>query len=178
MNSTNTLATSRERMKERMAEEAMVRARLRMIWALIIPLGIGGGLILVNGQQKTPASQQSAFDINNVTDVAVYQYSRCYGELNDAAIKFKISNRNKVSEVTREFVFPVNLGDVGTSPSAYVYLRDSAGHVAKGRVVLDWDYVVLGNNWDEFYPLTEAGKTVLKACLQKCGGRTVKADCD
>jgi hypothetical protein len=129
------------------------------------------------GKQETSMNKQclGAWDIQTSHAIAVYKYSKDYENISCDNIDFNISRKKKVEEVISSFKAPPFNGEgMGTIPNAYVYFIDTKGIVGKAKVVGNWEYLLIDNQWGKLYPLSERASEILQKYIQAPSLATAK----
>jgi hypothetical protein len=107
----------------------------------------------------------SPHDLGSSVAVAVYRYAYAYTDLSPAAIEFSITSAPDVASVVGgvDMTHSIDGSTLGTEPNAYVYVKNGSGAIHQYRVVLDWSYLLDGENWKTLHPISAAAATTLRA---------------
>lgn len=123
-----------------------------------------------NKAAKKPTSL--VFECRKTKEIAVYNYTPEYDNLmtpdKQKTIKFSIVDRSEVALLKDTFEYvPIEGSELGTIPNAVVYLKDSNQILQRGLIVGAWQFVLLGDNWNELFPLTDDAVKILQKHLKK-----------
>jgi len=122
-----------------------------------------------NKNEQPVCLSPKLFNFTDIRAAAVYEYNRASANLDSPYsrqdIQYNLSP-DEIKEVKRAFDFGgVDGSELGASPSAYVYLKDSAGKTMKVKMI-GRHYLLYGNNWKNLCPLSEEGGRILEVRRQ------------
>jgi hypothetical protein len=113
----------------------------------------------------------AAYDFSSTEAVAVYEYLYKYADLDAPAIQFTL----KTPQEVRPMLDGVDMDpsrafdgtEFGTEPSAYLYARNAAGAIHQYRLVLDWGYLLDGNDWKTLRRISSPAAAALRSHLKE-----------
>jgi hypothetical protein len=117
------------------------------------------------------ARYNAPYDLSSTVAVAVYEYLYKYADLGGSAIQFTLNApqelRAVVDGVDMDPSHALDGTGLGTEPSAYVYARNAAGAIHQYRVVLNWGYLLDGNDWKALRRISATAATALRSRVKE-----------
>ena len=123
--------------------------------------------VLKTGAKETIS--RNFFD--DIGGIAVYSYNSESSQLGmpekRKLIKFNIREPKEIETVLKAFDYEeTDARNMLIVPDAYIFFRDSSGNdqnVVQGKIVGGWQFIMLGDNWSELYPITDSGIELLRS---------------
>lgn len=110
---------------------------------------------------------QNIGNLKETTGIAVYPYAELYDGLRCDEIDPQIVSHQDIGSVLEGFKSKSMEGNnLGTRPNAIVYFVDNFHNITKARVVLAWQYIALGDDWDQLFPLSGRAGEILRRNIQ------------
>lgn len=119
------------------------------------------------GSRSRNACIQNIGNLKATRGIAVYPYAERYDGLRCDEIDPRIVSDHDIGSVLDGFKSKSMEGkNLGTRPNAIVYFVDNFQNITKARVVLAWQYIALGDEWDQLFPLSERAAEILRRNIQ------------
>lgn len=117
------------------------------------------------------ATSGSFFD--DIQGIAVYEYDRHSSLLArpeyQKAIDFNITKPEEIERVLEALDYEeTKANNQLVAPTASIFFRNSYGKIVSGKIVGGWQFLMIGDNWNELYPIPDAGIRVLRSKLKTC----------
>lgn len=119
----------------------------------------------------TSARYGGSYDFGSTLRIAVYRYAYQYADLDPGAIVFTITKPQEVRLVLDGI--DVSSSEqldgtaLGTEPNAYLYVQNASGSIHQYRTVLDWAYLLDGQDWKALHKIKDDAAAKLRVHMKE-----------
>lgn len=103
--------------------------------------------------------------------MAVYRHAYQYADIDPGAIVFTITDPQEIravlSDVDMSSSQQLDGTALGTEPNAYLYVQNESGSIHQYRTVLDWTYLLDGQDWKALHKITDDAAAKLRVHMKE-----------